>query len=370
MLIIALMLMILGKKITLRDRLILGQSLNHNRLNGLVKLTKKILKYTFIFEIIGALLIATVYVPKYGFKLGLFKSLFHSVSAFCSAGFDLLENDNLMSYATNRTVNIVCMALTILGGLGFLVWDDIGNAFAESIRKKKNIFTIFSKLKLHTRLVLILQLLLIVLGTIGFMCCEAFNPLTIADYSFEDKLLVSTFQSVSARSSGFMTVDLSKINSITKIIMIILMFIGGAPGSVAGGVKTTTLLVLILGIIANVRSKKNISIFKRTISEGTFEKAVTVIFTSLFVVIVANMILISNSNIDSLDLLFETTSAFSTTGLTCGALKEMDSFCRSIIMLLMYVGRIGTMTMAVTFVMKKPKENDLVVYAKEDVIVG
>ena len=228
----------------------------------------------------------------------------------------------------------------------------------------------FSKFKLHTKLVLILQLLLIVVGALGFMCFEASNPLTIANYSFGDKLLVSTFQSVSARTAGFMTVDLSNINPITKIIMIILMFIGAAPGGVAGGIKTTTLIVLILGIIANVKSKKNICIFKRTISEGTFAKAVTVITISLFLVIIANMILITNSNIDSLDLLFETTSAFSTAGLTCGALSEMNIFCRSIIVLLMYVGRIGTMTMAVTFVMKKPKENDLVVYAKEDVIVG
>ena len=370
MLIIALMLMILGKKITLRDRLILGQSLNHNSLSGLVKLTRKILKYTFIFEIIGALLIASVYVPEYGFKLGLFKSLFQSISAFCNAGFDLLGSNSLIPYATNKVINITCMTLTILGGLGFLVWDDIGNTFVECVKKKRNIFTAFSKFKLHTKLVLILQLILIVIGTIGFMCFEASNPLTIANYSFGDKLLVSTFQSVSTRTAGFMTVDLSNINPITKIIMIILMFIGGAPGSVAGGIKTTTFLVLILGIIANVKSKKNICIFKRTISEGTFAKAVTVITISLFVVIIANMILITNSNIDSLDLLFETTSAFSTAGLTCGALSEMNSFCRSIIVLLMYVGRLGTMTMAVTFVMKKPKENDLVVYAKEDVIVG
>lgn len=370
MLIIALMLMILGKKITLRDRIILGQSLNNNSLNGLVKLTRKILKYTFTFEIIGAILIAIVYVPEYGFKLGLFKSVFQAISAFCNAGFDLIGNNSLIPYATNKIINIVCMLLTILGGLGFLAWDDIGNTFFECIKKKRNIFTAFSKLKLHSKLVLILQFTLIILGTIGFMTCEFSNDLTIASYSFEDKLLVSIFQSVSTRTAGFMTVDLSNINPITKILMIILMFIGGAPGSVAGGVKTTTFFVLILGVVANIKSKKNISVFKRTISEGTFAKAVTVITISLLVVIISNIVLIANSDIDSLDLLFETTSAFSTAGLTCGALSKMNEISKSVIVLLMYVGRIGTMTMAVSFVMKKPKEKDLVVYAKEDVIVG
>lgn len=370
MIIIALMLMILGKKITLRERLILWQSLNNNSLNGLVKLTRKILKYTFIFEIIGAFLIATVYIPKYGFKLGIFKSIFLSVSAFCSAGFDLTGSSSIIPYVTNKVINIVCMLLTVLGGLGFLVWDDIGNTFLECVKKRKNVFTAFSKLKLHTKLVLILQFMLIIFGTIGFMSCEFSNNLTIGEFSFGDKLLISVFQSVSTRTSGFMTVNLSGLNPVTKIIMIILMFIGGAPGSVTGGVKTTTFLVLILGVVANIKSKKNISIFKRTIPDVTFMKAVAVITISLFVVIFSHIILIVNSEINSLDLLFETISAFSTAGLTCGAFAKMNGICRCVILLLMYVGRIGTMTMAVTFVMKKPKEKDLVVYAKEDIIVG
>ncbi len=370
MLIIALMLMALGRKITLRDRIILGQALNNDSLQGLVKLTKKILKYTLIFEIVGALLIAIEYIPTYGIFLGLFKSIFQSVSAFCNAGFDLIGSNSLIPYATNKIINIVCMTLTILGGLGFLVWDDIGKTFYNGLRNKKNFFKLFSKLKLHTKLVLILQFSLVILGAVGFMCAEYNNPLTLEPYSFGDKILISTFQSVSARTAGFMTVDLANLKDVSKIIMVILMFIGGAPGSVAGGVKTTTFLVLILGVITNIKSKKNISIFKRTISNGTFIKAVTVITSAIILLVVSNMIFVMNSEIDSLDLLLESTSAFSTAGLTCGALAKMNRLCQSVIIILMYVGRIGTMTMAVSFVMKKPKENDLVVYAKEDVIVG
>ena len=303
-------------------------------------------------------------------KCGLFKSLFQSVSAFCNAGFDLIGSESMIPFATSRIINITCMTLTIIGGLGFLVWDDISNCIKEGFKNKISFTRILKKFTLHTKLVLILQIVLMLIGTFAFLVCEYDNPNTIANFNLNDKILISAFHSVSARTAGFATVNLSMSKDITKMFLIILMIIGAAPGSMAGGIKTTTLFVLILGVVTSIKGKKNINVFKRTISNGTFIKAVSVVVIAVVVLITSNMFLAINSNIYILDLFFESASAFATVGLTTLALNKMNMICQSVIILLMYIGRIGTVTMAVAFVMRKPKENDLVVYAKEDVIVG
>ena len=251
-----------------------------------------------------------------------------------------------------------------------MVWDDISNSIKNGIKEKYSFGRILRSFSLHTKLVLILQIVLVAIGTVGFLICEYNNPNTMADFNLADKLLISTFHSVSARTAGFMTVDLVYLKDITKMIMVGLMFIGGGPGGMAGGIKTTTFLVLILGVLTNIKGKKNINILKRTITNGTFVKAVSVVVIAVLLLALSNMLLVANSDMDPLDLLFESVSAFATVGLTNGALAQMNTFCQGIIILLMYIGRVGTTTMAVAFVMKKPRENDLVVYAKENVIVG
>ena len=305
-----------------------------------------------------------------GWGSGLFKALFQSVSAFCNAGFDLVGSNSMIPFVTHRITNITCMFLITIGGLGFLVWDDISNCIKKAIKEKLNFGRFLRSLSLHTKLVLTLQLVLVIMGTIAFFACEYDNIATMANFNLSDKLLISTFHSVSARTAGFATVDLSCLNDITKFIMIFLMLIGGAPGGMAGGLKTTTILVIILGVLTNIKGKKNISILKRTITDGTFIKAVSVVVIALVLLMLSNMFLIANSDINVLDIMFESTSAFATVGLTSGALSQMNAICQGLIILLMFVGRVGTTTMAVAFVMKKPRENDLVVYAKENVIVG
>ena len=362
MLIVTLFLMLLGKKITLKNRILISQSMNVNSLEGLVRLTRKIFKYTFTFEIIGALLIATEFVPQYGFSLGLFKSLFQSISAFCNAGFDLVGDSSLIPFATHKIINIVCMLLTTIGGLGFLVWDDISKCVKNKFQLKK--------LSLHTKLVLMMQLILVIVGAILFFGFEFNNDLTIAKFSLPDKILISLFHSVSARTAGFATVNLAFCNDITKLIISLLMFIGAGSGGMAGGVKTTTFFILIMGVISNIAGKKNINVFKNTISTNTFIKSVTIVMIALTVLLFAICIMMINSNIYIVDIIFEVISALSTTGLTSGALVQMNLLCKSLIILLMYTGRLGTLTMALAFVLKKPKENDLVVYAEGNVIVG
>lgn len=370
MLIIALVLMTLGKKITLRSRILIGQAVNSNSLEGLVRLTRKVLKYTFSFEIIGAVFIAFSFVPIYGWRLGLFKALFQSVSAFCNAGFDVIGDNSMIPFATDKLVNYTCMVLTTIAGLGFLVWNDISICFKRGIKERYSIIRIIKKLSLHTKIVFIMQILLFLIGTISFLGFEFNNVGTIANYNIGNKLLISSFHSVSARTSGFASIDFTNLTNMTKYIYSFLMLIGAASGSMAGGIKTTTLFVIIVGIYSSVIGKKNINVFKRTISNGTFIKSVSVIAISIALLFVSNLFLIANSDINSLDLLFESVSAFATVGLSCGALMKMNILSRTILIFLMYIGRVGTITMAVAFVMKKPKENDLIVYAKEDIIVG
>lgn len=276
----------------------------------------------------------------------------------------------MIPFATDRLVNYTCMALTLIAGLGFLVWDDISNNILTGIKNKYSIKRIIKNFNLHTKIVLIMQISLFIIGTVGFLFFEYGNVETLESFSLNDKILVSAFQSVSARTSGFASVNISRLNDITKLFMTVLMLIGGGSGSMAGGIKTTTVFVIIAGVISSVIGKKHINIFKKTIPQETFIKAVSVVTITAVILLISNIILIANCKIKTLDLLFESVSAIATVGLTSGALEKMNLLCRSIIVLLMYIGRIGTVTMAMSFIAKRPKENDSVVYSKENIIVG
>lgn len=372
MLVIALILMWLGKKISLKNRILISQAVSKNDFEGIVKLLRKIIKYTLTFELFGALILATRLVPEYGWVDGLFKSLFHAISSFCNAGFDIFKGESLVPYAFDRTINITLMILIMLGGLGFLVWEDISNCIGNAIRQKTSLIRAIRKFTLHTKLVLIMQIVLFIIGTLGFLLCEGNNELTMAKMNLEDKILVSSFQSTSARTAGFFTIDMASINESTKLLMIFLMFVGGASGSMAGGMKTVTLLVIIAGFITMIKGKKNISIFKRTIPKETYEKACAVLIFMTAISYISLFIIMYNTTTDTLtiDAFFDIVSSIATVGLSTGAIANMNIIGIINIIILMYLGRIGTITTAVAFMLEKPKENDDIVYAKEDVIVG
>ena len=372
MLVVALILMWLGKKITLKNRILISQAVNKNDFEGVVKLLRKIIKYTLTFELFGALIIATRLVPEYGWGQGLFKSLFHSISSFCNAGFDILKGESLVPYALDRIINITSMILIMIGGLGFLVWDDISNCIGKAIREKTSLKRAIKKFTLHTKLVLIMQITLFIIGIIGFLFLEYNNNLTIGNMNLEDKILVSSFHSTSARTAGFFTVDMASLNTATKLLMIFLMFVGGASGSMAGGVKTITLLVIVCGFISIIKGKKSITIFKKTIPKETFEKACAVFFFMIAISYLSLGIIMCNINSEtvSLDAFFDIISSIATVGLSTGAINNMNMVGIINIILLMYLGRVGTITTAVAFMLEKPKENESIIYAKEDVIVG
>ena len=253
-----------------------------------------------------------------------------------------------------------------------MVWEDISNCIGSAIRERTGLIRGIKKFSLHTKLVLIFQTVFVFLGIFAFLALEYNNVNTIGNLEFNDKLLVSAFQSISARSAGMFTVNIAALNDATKLLMIFLMLVGGAPGSMAGGIKTVTLAVIMFGMLAMVKGKKNITIFKRTIPRETYEKAATVFIFMTSVSFIAVLIIMCNliAPIPLIDITLDTVASITTVGLSTGAINNMNSVALVVTIILMYVGRVGTTTTAVAFIIDKPKENDDIVYAKEDVIVG
>ncbi len=370
MVFVALLLIILGKKISLKERILISQSLNQNTLKGMVRLTKIIFKYTLTFEVVGALLLAFVFVPIYGWGEGIFQSIFHAVSSFCNAGLDIVPgNNSLADFVTSPLVNIVLSMLTILGGIGFFVWSDVEECCANGIKEKHKPKKIFSSLSVHTKIVLILTIILILVGTISFLLLEKENLL--ADYTLGNQWLASFFQSVQTRTSGMSTLPLGELLNSTKILIMVFMLIGGSPGSTAGGVKTVTIAVVLLSIISSIKSKKHSHVFKHEIPEETIERAHVILEIALLVVLVSTSILVFlEPAIPTIDILFECISAYATVGLSTGITATLSLASKIVLMILMFIGRVGTITMAVLFVVEKPKTEESIRYAKENVMIG
>ncbi|MFR3483837.1 MAG: TrkH family potassium uptake protein [Clostridia bacterium] len=271
--------MIMGRRITLKERLVIQEALNQSTLSGIVKLTRRILIGTFLVEGIGAFLLSFRFIPQYGAGKGIFFSIFHSVSAFCNAGFDIIGN-NMESYTGDLLVNFVIMALIILGGLGFVVWMDLLEMFRNRWRERLSWRRCFSKLHLHSKLVLVISVSLILLGFLFFLIVEWSNPETLGGLSGKDKVLGALFQSVSTRTAGFNSISQGGLNESSKFMTIILMFIGGSSGGTAGGIKTVTIAVLLITVISVVRGKRYTEVFGRRIGEETIRKSMAVFWIS------------------------------------------------------------------------------------------
>ncbi len=347
--------LLLGKKITLKDRLIIREQLNQETMSGLVKLTKYVIIATFCIEGIGVLLLATRFIPIYGLAKGIWFSIFHSISAFCNAGFDIIGN-SIIPFANDIVINLTISFLIIIGGLGFSVYLDI-------TKSKK-----FKKLGLHSKLVLTITILLIFVGTILVYVIEGRNPGTMKFFSQGEKLLASFFQAVVPRTAGFNSIDMSKIRDTTAFIFICLMFIGGSPGSTAGGIKTTTFGAIVLSTLSVVKGSKDVVTFKKRISQEIINRALAIFFIGVFLVMTVSMILTITEDAKFLDLLFETTSAFGTVGLSKGITSKLSNIGKVIIMGTMYCGRVGPLTMAFAFARRQ--NHPLYRYSEENIMVG
>ena len=347
--------LILGKKIGLKSRLILKEQLNIDTMVGVVNLFKYVLGFTIITELIGAALLSIRFIPTYGLGRGIWFSVFHSISAFCNAGFDLL-GDSIYPLRHDYLVNITLMALVIIGGLGFMVTSEI-----YSKRDLKHLST-------HSKLVFITNIGLILVGALGFYFLESIKGGILAGERFSDGMLISFFQSVSARTAGFYSVDLSKIRDSSAIMLIMLMFVGGSPGSTAGGIKTTTFVVILIAILSVIRNQKEPVVFKRRISNETIKKALSIFMISLFLLIIVSFTLSVIEDFAFIDILYETSSALGTVGATKGITSELSRASKVIIGLCMYLGRIGPMTMALSFGLRS--DDRLIRYPEGFISIG
>ena len=332
----------LRRNITLKARNLLQESINSLQI---VRLIRQALKGTILFEAAGAFVMAFYFVPRLGWQRGIYYSIFHAISAFCNAGFDLMgyqgEYVSFVSAVDHPLINIPIMALIILGGLGFIVWVDV---WRHKFR--------FRKFQFHTKLVLTTTAVLVVGGAAVFYLFEA--DASMAGLSLNGKVYASFFASVTARTAGFNTVDTALMSEGGKLFNIVLMFIGGSPGSTAGGIKTTSIAVIFFYMIAYLRGKQGAEVFGRRISDDTVRKAVTVFVLNLFLALGAVLIINGVEKLPMLDLMFEAFSAIGTVGMTTGLTRDLGTVGRVLIIALMFLGRVGSMSFAFSFYERKP----------------
>jgi len=332
---------LLKRKIGLKERELLRESVNTMYIGGIVRLTKKILIGTFLLESVGALVLSMRFIPEMGLAAGVYNGIFHSVSAFCNAGFDLMgrfgENSSLTRFSGDAVVNLTVVVLVITGGIGFFVWDDL----------TKNKYY-FKKYQLHTKIVLSMTAFLIVFGAVSFYIVEVNNLLS--EMTMGERVIASVFSAVTPRTAGFNTVNTAALSPAGRLLTMILMFIGGSPGSTAGGIKTTTFAVILISLWSSLKNTKCDNIFGRRLEDNALKRASAVITIYLLLTISAAL-LVSAANVSLLleDVLFEAFSAIGTVGLSTGITGSLNAFGRIAITLLMYCGRVGSLSFALLF---------------------
>ncbi|MCM1268786.1 MAG: TrkH family potassium uptake protein [Bacteroidales bacterium] len=355
----------LHRKIGLKDRMLIQDAFNLNTLSGMVKFIRKVITGTLLIESIGALLYMTVFVPEFGIK-GVWFSLFNAVSAFCNAGMDIIGENSLCDYVHDPVVNLVTILLIVFGGIGYIVWWDLVTAL-KNLRRQK--LKCFANLTLHSKIALSVTGLLILAGTAAVFAFEYHNPLTIGNFSLFDKLQASLFQSVTTRTAGFATIPQENLTNASAIISLFLMFIGGSPVGTAGGIKTVTFAVLITSAFATIKSRSEAELFHRTLSKQAVSKAVAVVCMAFLILFTATLLLAAVTDADALDIVYETASAAATVGLTRSLTPALNLPGRIIIIVTMYLGRVGPLSLMIALNTKRETKN-IIKNPIEDISVG
>ncbi len=336
--------LLINRRMGLRGRELLSESISSLELGGIMGLAKKIIAVTAAAELSGAALLSLRFCPQFGLGKGIFMGIFHSVSAFCNAGFDLLGGfekfGSFVPYANDALVNITLMLLIVIGGVGFLVWDDV---LTHGVR--------FKKYRLHSKIVLLSTLLLLLGGAVILFFTE--RTAACSGMGLGERVLTALFGSVTARTAGFNTMDLARLSEGGRLTTIILMFIGGSPGSTAGGIKTTTVFTLLIYTFSYIRHNRSFGIFGRRLEDGALDKAATVFFTNLTLMLTATLLIVSIDRLPLVDTLFETSSAVATVGMTTGITRSLSAASRVIIILLMYLGRVGSLSFGLALAEKR-----------------
>ena len=357
--------MVIHKKLRLKDYQLIQDAFNLNTLSGLKRFIKYVFIGTFIVEGIGAILYMFVFIPEMGIK-GVWVAIFNAISAFCNAGMDIIGDNSLCNYATNSLVNMTTSLLIVLGGLGFIVWWDVIRVFRQFKTKK---LKCLKSLTLHSKIVLSSTLIFIIGGALLIFLFEYNNVNTIGSLNLFDKIQISLFQSITTRTAGFASIPQEYLTDQSVIVCIILMFIGGSPVGTAGGIKTVTVVSLIAVAIASIRNKKDVVLFNRNLSSEITRKAVAVTSMSFIILITSTILLSLTIDRSIVDILYETTSATATVGLSRNLTVSLNNIGKMIIILTMYLGRIGPISLAIAFKSKKESSN-IIINPTEDVSVG
>lgn len=363
---LAVMLSLLFRRnLTPRDRMLLMKSYNIDQYGTATTLARRICIGTFGIELIGAALLSIRFIPDFGVAEGIFKSIFHSVSAFCNAGFDTVGAGNasisgLSYYIADPLINATLMALIIIGGIGFVVWNDIINLVIHRTR-----------LSVYSRLVLIVTAILLVGGTAAFALLEWDNPATLGSLASGEKIMAAAFQSTTLRTAGFAMLDNSAMREASVLISIVLMFIGGASGSTAGGVKVATVGIIFHTVARVFCGKREIILFKRKISDEAFIRAASIVIIQIVLVLISTgTIAATNSDCGITPLLFEAASASATVGLSMGITPLISRFGQAVLMLCMYFGRVGILTVTYAIMVKLDSNDSSVTYPQTNIMIG
>lgn len=354
---------LLGRKVGLRGMILAQESINYFSFAGILKLVKQVVLITFAIELAGAVLLSIRFIPIFGLK-GLYMGLFHSVSAFCNAGIDLMgalgKGDfvSVTSFNNDPIILYTIAGLIIIGGLGFTVWKDL-----YEFKKSKSLL-------LHTKVILITTVGLIVCGALLFFTFEYNNPATMELLNMPEKINSAIFHSVTTRTAGFNSLPLNDMREISKLVTVVLMFIGAAPGSTAGGIKVTTFSVLLLAVICQIKGAEETTIFKKRVHASTVFRALSIAgLAGLWVLIVTIIITAIEKSIPLLNVLYEVTSGFGTVGLTTGITSELSVVSKLLLILTMFLGRVGPLSFAIALTLRAKAAKDLVL-PEGKIIVG
>ncbi len=352
--------LLIGKKIRLKERLLMQEALNQLTVSGVVRLTIYIIKITLMIEFIGGTILALRWYPELGLK-GIYYGYWHAISAFCNAGFDLFGSvsgpfSGITAYVDDIVVNLTIAGLIILGGIGFAVMHDVWTSRS------------FGKCSMHSKIVLITSAVLIISGSLLIYWFEYSNPDTLKPLSTQGKILSSFFQSVTPRTAGYNTLDISKLYDGTLFLMIIFMFIGASPASTGGGIKTSTTAVLLLAIWALIRGRSDAECFGRRIPKEFIYKAFSVMFISFILVVIVTMALTITERVSFISVLFEVTSAFGTVGLSTGITPTLSTAGKVWLIITMFAGRVGPVTLALAIAMRSRKAQ--LQYPDGKIIIG
>ena len=358
---------LIGRRVTLKNRLLLESAFNLDTLSGLLGFLGKVFLGTLIVEFVGAVLCLPVFVADYGAR-GIWIAVFHSISAFCNAGIDIIGPNSLVPYATDLWLNLVTIVLIVIGGIGFVVWWDVIRVTRDLKNRRIHRRMYFRSFSLHTKITLVTTLVLIAGGWVMYLLLEWTNPETLGRFGTGGKLIAALFQSVTTRTAGFASIPQGKLRSSSVIVSVVLMFIGGSSVGTAGGVKTSTIALVFLAAAAVVQGRERVNAFHRTIPSRLVQRASAIVIISLATLLICTGLLTVLQPGEFSDLLFETTSALSTAGLSRGVCADLTGGAKLLLSLCMYFGRVGPISLAIAFAHRSG--GDRLRYPEQNITIG